>query len=232
MASIDTWLELTAAQLIHPSLPLVSLCYAQSLDGSLAMRRGEPLALSGPASQQLTHRLRAAHDAILVGIGTVLADNPQLTARLSEGENPQPVVLDSRLSMPDDAYLLAGHPIKPWIVTTETSSGLRCSELSLAGAKVLVCPADEFGRVSLPEMLAMLYEFGVRRLMVEGWARIITSFLQQRLVDRVVITVSPVFVGGLHAVEQPLAGFPRLEEMGWEAAGTDLTVWGRIKYAE
>src|SRR5512133_2370683 len=86
--------------------PLVTLSYAQSLDGSLAAQRGTPLALSGPQSMELTHRLRAAQDAILVGIGTVLSDNPRLTVRLVEGSQPQPVILDSHLRFPLNANLL------------------------------------------------------------------------------------------------------------------------------
>jgi riboflavin-specific deaminase-like protein len=80
--------------------PFVTLSYAQSLDGSIADRPGRPLALSGEASMALTHSLRASHEAILVGIGTVLADNPSLNVRLVAGKNPQPIVVDSRLRFP------------------------------------------------------------------------------------------------------------------------------------
>src|SRR5262249_3832268 len=80
--------------------PFVTLSYAQSVDGSIAARPGQPLALSGAQSMTLTHQLRVAHDAILVGIGTVLADNPRLTVRLVEGKNPQPIVADSHLRFP------------------------------------------------------------------------------------------------------------------------------------
>ena len=83
--------------------PFVTLSYAQSLDGCIAAKRGQPLALSGPQSLTLTHQLRSAHDAIMVGIGTLLADNPRLTVRLVEGRDPQPVVLDSRLRFPSEA---------------------------------------------------------------------------------------------------------------------------------
>ncbi len=76
--------------------PLVTLAYAQSLDGCIAIRKDQQLLLSGPESHLFTHQLRAAHDAILVGIGTILADDPKLTARLVNGPHPQPVVLASR----------------------------------------------------------------------------------------------------------------------------------------
>ncbi len=111
--------------------PLVTLSYAQSLDGSIADRPGRPLSLSGSQCMTLTHGLRASHDAILVGIGTVLADNPRLNVRLVTGESPQPVIVDSRLRFPPYANLLrhgrapgswptkaptpsAGRPWRPW----------------------------------------------------------------------------------------------------------------------
>ncbi len=99
---------------------MVGLCYAQSLDGCLAEARGRPTALSGPESGRLTHRLRSLHDAILVGVGTVLADDPRLTVRGVRGPSPQPVILDSRLRTPPDAYLVAQHPRPAWIAALAT----------------------------------------------------------------------------------------------------------------
>src|SRR5205823_12555295 len=106
-----------AEQHRHSSRPFVTLSYAQSVDGSIAARPGQPLALSGALSMTLTHQLRAAHDAILVGIGTVLADNPRLSVRLVEGKDPQPIVADSRLRLPLSANLLYQHPLSPWIAS-------------------------------------------------------------------------------------------------------------------
>src|SRR5512143_1701471 len=110
MQKFESWLAQADRQPSEKGRPLVSLCYAQSLDGCIAAERGRPTQLSGPETKQITHRLRALHDGILVGIGTVLADDPHLTVRHARGENPQPVVLDSRLRTPVEARLIAGHP--------------------------------------------------------------------------------------------------------------------------
>ncbi len=215
--------------------PLVTLAYAQSLDGSLSGGRGQSLGLSGPPTQELTHRLRAAHDAILVGIGTVMADDPRLTVRLVEGPQPQPIVLDSHLKFPLNARLLAG-PRSPWIATCEPPAPAARFALEQAGAQLICLSADQNGRVSLADLLFSLGKLGINSLMVEGGARVITSFLALRLVDQVILTIAPVFVGGLRAVEElvgsaengDLAGFPRLAAAGSERMGEDIVVWGEI----
>jgi 3,4-dihydroxy 2-butanone 4-phosphate synthase/GTP cyclohydrolase II len=179
--------------------PLLTLSYAQSLDGSIAATAGQPLALSGPEAMKMTHELRAGHDAILVGVGTVLADNPRLTARLAPGPQPQPVALDSRLRFPINANLLS-HPLPPIIATTGEASPARQAALESAGARVIRFPASDGGHVHLPALLEWLSQNGIKSVMVEGGSGVITSFLSARLVDRVVITIAPRFVGGLRAV--------------------------------
>ena len=179
--------------------PFITLSYAQSLDGSITATAGQPLALSGPEAMKLTHELRAGHDAILVGIGTVLADNPRLTVRLASGPNPQPVVLDSRLRLPFTANLL-GHPKPPIIASTDRASAERQAALESKGARVIRFPANEGGRVHLPALLEWLAQNGIKSVMVEGGSAVITSFLSAHLVDRVIVTIAPRFVGGLHAV--------------------------------
>lgn len=208
-------------------LPLVTLSYAQSLDGSLTLRRGKPFALSGPQSLELTHRLRAAHDGILVGIGTVLADNPRLNVRLAKGPSPQPVVLDSQLRIPPDARLLTGEGLRPWIAATTGFE--RALILERAGAKILSFSPDEQGKIPLHDMLRCLADLGMNSLMVEGGARVITAFLSQRLADLAVITVAPLWLGGLRALEVPIGeqGLV-LEDPGYEQLGRDMVVWGRI----
>ena len=214
--------------------PHITLAYAQSLDGSLAAHPGEPLALSGPESLRLTHQLRAQHDAILVGIGTVLADDPRLNVRLVEGPDPQPVILDSHLRFPLDARLL-GNSRKPWIVSVKPpppqASEDRAKVLESTGVEVLKMPADPRGRVDLPAMLNALASRGINSLMVEGGAQVITAFLNARLVDELVLTLAPVFVGGLRAVDSLLSGdsFPRLNVVSVEPCGPDWIIRGTFR---
>ncbi|MBN2641694.1 MAG: RibD family protein, partial [Victivallales bacterium] len=98
-----------------PDRPLVTLAWAQSLDGSIARKSGERLAISGPEATAMTHALRAEHDTILVGIGTVLADDPRLDVRLAPGPSPLPLVLDPTLRTPADSRLVARTDRKPWL---------------------------------------------------------------------------------------------------------------------
>jgi GTP cyclohydrolase II len=209
--------------------PFVTLTYAQSVDGCIAESQGQPLAISGPQSRAFTHQLRAAHDAILVGIGTVLTDDPRLTVRLVEApRDPRPVVLDSRLRFPASARLLAGPG--PWIATAEDADPERQALLEAAGAKVLRLPLSSPGRIDLERLLAELAEKGVKSLMVEGGATVISSFLAARLVDHLVVTVAPMLVGGLPAVARKdrrnCPGLPRLRAARYRQLGDDMIIWG------
>ena len=209
---------------MSPSRPFVTLTFAQSLDGSITRRRGEPLALSGSESMKMTHRLRAEHEAILVGIGTVLADDPSLTVRLVEGENPQPIIVDSQLRCPLDARLIGRNC---WIATTNQASQQQKQQLESLGAKIIVLPSTEDGRVSLTALLDWLAEQSIHSLMVEGGARMIQQFLRERLVDRVIVTIAPLFVGGLKSVGS-LPENMILQDVTYEQMGADLVVSGRL----
>ena len=132
-------------------LPYVTVSYAQSLDGSIAQESGTPLQISSPLSLTMTHALRSMHDAVLVGIGTVLSDDPRLTVRLVDGPNPRPVVLDSHLRMPVTSRLLS-HPKGVWLATTridEDRERILCDR----GARILGLPATSGGQVDLHALL-------------------------------------------------------------------------------
>ena len=211
--------------------PQVTLCYAQSWDGSLALRPGESLALSNPDSMRLTHRLRSMHDSILVGIGTVLADDPQLTVRECRGQNPQPIVLDSRLRMPSDARLCQSKDGRCWVITTPELARTSREDVELIG----IARAQE-GALDLALLMPVLWERGIRSIMVEGGARIISAFLRARLADAIVLTVAPNLVGGYKAVGDlglhARTQLPRIKPLNIERLADDLIMWGSLHYAE
>jgi 3,4-dihydroxy 2-butanone 4-phosphate synthase/GTP cyclohydrolase II len=202
--------------------PLVTLSYAQSLDGCLTTARGQPTALSGAQAMTFTHRLRAAHEAILVGIGTILADNPRLTVRLAEGRSPQPVVLDTHLRFPPNANLAA-----PWLFCGPQADPRRRAEMESRGARVFAVPVNAENRLELGSVLRTLAEQGITSLMVEGGAGAITSFLQAHLADQVAITVAPILLGGLRAVEKPIDA--KLANPVYEQLGDDLVVVAELR---
>jgi riboflavin-specific deaminase-like protein len=212
--------------------PFVTLTYAQSLDGCISSRPGEAVALSCQQSLKLTHKLRACHDAILVGIGTVLSDNPRLNVRLVNGDDPQPVVVDSHLRLPLGCKLLNQESLSPWIITLEKPNGKKWRTLESMGAKIHTVSPNEKGKVDLPVMLKMLGDIGINSLMVEGGARIITNFLADRLANYIVLTVAPVLLGGLRAVSNlgitPSGRCLRLENRGHRWLGEDLILWGSL----
>ncbi len=246
MVPIRAWLSEAGQFSRRHGRPLVTLSYAQSLDGCISARRGAPTSISGPEAMKLTHQLRAAHDAILVGIGTVLADDPRLSVRLVAGKNPQPVVLDSHLRLPVGARLLQGDPL-PWIATAYTNlpttekppnRNPKPAALLACGAQLLPVPVDDQGCLSLNTLLQTLSGRGINSLMVEGGARVITSFLIQDLVDQVVLTIAPILLGGLPAVERSPEQEPHpgaqpvlasLREMGYDRLGQDTIIWGKLR---
>jgi len=212
--------------------PFVTLSYAQSLDGCISARPGEALVLSGRQSMKLTHRLRAGHDAILVGIGTVLSDNPRLTVRLVNGRSPRPVVVDSMLRLPLESRLLCENLRPPWVVTAEFPDPERRKALEAAGAKIIPVPRNGNGYLDLGVVLEKLGELGLTSVMVEGGSRIITSFLKERLADYLVLTVAPIVVGGMrgvrHLQSSDMDHFRRLKNPQHRRMGEDLVLWGEL----
>jgi GTP cyclohydrolase II len=233
---VESWCASTHRYRQRKGRPLVTLSYAQSLDGSIAARRGVPLSLSGRESLRLWHRLRVCHDAILVGIGTVLTDDPQLNVRLVTGNDPQPVILDTRLRFPLKALALnSGKP--PWIITSAKSNPGKKKKLESRGAEVIRLRTTSERRIDLTHLLEYLEQRKINSVMVEGGARVITSFLRAELADYFVLTITPFFVGGLRAVEQltprKRQGGPiRLNSakiIGSRWYGRDLVIWGEFQ---
>ncbi|HAR91382.1 MAG TPA: GTP cyclohydrolase [Gammaproteobacteria bacterium] len=230
---IEVWLHSRIESFRQADRPFITLTYAQSWDGSVTNRCGETLNFSGPESTQITHQLRSLHDGILVGIGTILSDDPQLTVREWDGPNPQPVVLDSQLRTPPTARI-CHHPDKAcWILTSSGESDI----LSEHASVIPVGDSDsERQEVPLTAAMKLLKERGLNSLMVEGGATVITAFLKAGLVDGLVLTVAPRLLGGYKAIDELLAsdsGEPLLiKPIHTGQAGSDLVVWGDLQYGD
>jgi diaminohydroxyphosphoribosylaminopyrimidine deaminase / 5-amino-6-(5-phosphoribosylamino)uracil reductase len=185
------------------ALPFVTLKFAISLDGRIATKTGDSQWISGSDSLQFAHQLRAEHQAIMVGIGTLLADNPRLNVRLVEGLDPLRVIVDSRLQIPNDANVLIDGAAKNTLIATSgEAANDRLVEIENLGAEVLRLPSEPHGqRVNLQALLAELQRRSVKSVLVEGGAGIITALLGARLVNRMVVAIAPKIIGqGIEAV--------------------------------
>jgi len=183
-------------------LPLVTLKFAQTLDGRIATASGDSQWISSEEFQKLAHRLRAVNDAVLVGINTVLADDPQLTVRLVRGKNPTRIILDPGLRTPLKSKIVRACDVAPVIIaTTEQADTQKASQLRGLGVEVLEVQSDASGCIDLKHLLQALGERNISSLLVEGGAKVITSFLHQKLADKVVAALAPKILGkGIDAV--------------------------------
>jgi GTP cyclohydrolase II len=212
--------------------PAVTLSYAQTVDGCIAARRGEPFGISGPESLRLTHALRAAHDAVLVGVETAIADDPRLDVRLVRGPTPVPVILDSQLRTPTTARVFDAHARVLIMTTQANAESAAARQLSKRGATVLGVPAGQSGRPDLTFTLAALDQNGIRTVMVEGGAEVLHAFLDEGMADYAVITLAPTFLNGFSIVRpQQTEDAPRPRRMHnvvYEQVGEDLVIWGQF----
>ena len=135
-------------------LPFVTVKFAQTLDGRIASSTGHSRWISSPASRKISHRLRARNDAILAGVGNVLADDPELTTRLVPGRNPLRVILDSKLRIPMDAKVLSDQDTAPTLLVTTPDAGQRkLTTFTKKGIEVLTVPGDESGQVDIRQLV-------------------------------------------------------------------------------
>ncbi|HEV8671838.1 MAG TPA: GTP cyclohydrolase II [Candidatus Limnocylindria bacterium] len=185
----------------HHARPTVTVHWAQTIDGRIAARTGDAHWVSGESSLRLAHELRAVHDAVMVGIGTVLADDPRLTVRLVEGRSPIRVIVDSKLRVPIAASVLADRTARTIIATTPAASEERARAIRASGGEIVRAHADDSGAVDLADLLRRLRGIGIGSLLIEGGRGIITSALRDHLVDRLTVCIAPKVIGeGVAAV--------------------------------
>jgi len=195
---------------IRTGLPYVTLKFAQTLDGRIATASGDSRWISSPPSLRFAHRLRTVHDAILVGAGTVLMDNPELTCRLVRGRNPLRIVVDSGLRLPPDANIFSDGKRTVAVATCRAPVENR-RLLEKKGVEVLEIVEDPAGHVDLHQLLTVLGKRKISSVLVEGGAALATAFLMENLVDRLLIVLAPKIVGvGVNAVGD--LGIRRMED--------------------
>jgi riboflavin-specific deaminase-like protein len=187
---------------IQTRVPFVTLKFAQTLDGRIATASGHSRWISSPASLKFAHALRAVHDGILVGSGTIVKDDPELTVRLVKGRHPVRLVVDTRLVLSMDAAVLKNQDKARTIVgTTASADRKKLKELGRMGIETIIVKHDPERHVDLRELLIELGRRNLSSVLVEGGAAVITSVLRQQLADRVVAVVAPKIVGkGVEAV--------------------------------
>ncbi|BCS18037.1 RibD family protein [Aspergillus puulaauensis] len=238
-------------------LPYTTLTFATSLDSSLALSPGTRTVLSGPESKSMTHYLRSRHDAILIGVGTVVADNPGLNCRIEGvggygGEGlqgqPRPIVLDpsARWEFNEESKILIlareGRGRAPWIIS---GSGASISKekrdrLERHGGKFISLDIAETKEFSWSDLLRCLKREGLQSVMIEGGGSVINSLLEprfQHLVNSVIITIAPTWLGQGGVIVSPKRRFDetgtaiaasRLKDVQWHPFGEDVVLCGRI----
>jgi diaminohydroxyphosphoribosylaminopyrimidine deaminase/5-amino-6-(5-phosphoribosylamino)uracil reductase len=215
--------------------PLVTAKYAMTLDGKIATHTGDSRWVSGAAARERVHQLRDRVDAILVGVGTVLADDPELTTRLAQHwrpvQHPLRIILDSHGRTPLDARLLDPElPGSTLVATVHPAEGWR-REVEARGVEVLQLPADAHGRVDLRRLMRALAARRVTSVLVEGGAQVLGAFAAADLIDRLWVFVAPKLVGGRAApgpIGEPgvalMADAQPWQVQRYEQVGNDLLV--------
>jgi diaminohydroxyphosphoribosylaminopyrimidine deaminase/5-amino-6-(5-phosphoribosylamino)uracil reductase len=238
-------LESEAEHLIAPwtkfvttGVPYVVLKLALSVDGRIASRTGASKWVTGPEARARVHLLRARHDAVMVGIGTVLADDPRLTVRDAPGHSPLRVVLDTKLRIPVMSRLVqTAREVPTWVVCTTDASSSSEEALVERGVEVLRAPPSAEGRIDPTAALKILASRGIVTVMVEGGAELAGSILAGMVVDELHCFIAPMLLGprgrpGAVDWAGPATpgDAPSIVDPQWEVCGVDAHVWGQLRY--
>lgn len=218
---------------IAHNTPFIVLKTAMTLDGKIATATGDSQWITGAAARRLVHEMRDIYDGILVGVGTVLADNPSLTARLDggRGKNPLRIVVDSEARIPLTANLITDHAATTVIAVTSRAPSEKIKALETAGAEVLI--VNDSGQVDLRRLFQLLGKQNITSVFVEGGAAINGTLLRERLIDKIHVFIAPKLVGGKTA-PSPVGGKGidalqdalRLRDVAVRMIGGDILISG------
>ncbi len=215
---------------ITTGLPYVTLKVAQSLDGKIATANGRSKWITGPVSRRMVHRLRSENQAVLVGAGTVKADDPSLTARIRSGKNPIRIIVDGKLEISSNSKVLTDGLAPTWIATVKSPKRGPVSPVLQKAAEILYVGGKN-GKLDMKELMREIGKRGVSSVLIEGGSGINAAVLRAGVINRVMFFIAPKIIGGRNAI--PSVGGPginlleeaaRLGSMSVTHTGADILV--------
>lgn len=219
---------------ISRGVPFLTVKLAQSLDGKIATRKGNSKWITSDKSRTYAHRMRQDYDAIMVGVNTVIRDNPRLDPWFSK-RHPAKVVVDSQLSTPENANVFSGNA-RVFIITLPTQPGQETeNRKSLSKRAKILEVKEKAGQINLKDMLRKLAQLGITNILVEGGGTLVGSLFDERLVDKVLFFISPKIIGGKEAIGSVMGqGVPtvdksfKLREVKLRKIGEDFLFEGYV----
>ncbi len=218
--------------------PFIALKVAMTLDGKIATASGESKWITNEKSREYGYKLRDIYDGIMVGINTVISDDPLLTARVEGGKNPVRIILDSKLRIPLNAKVLIDKSARTIIATTADADKDRIKHLSKMGAEILLVDGYDTANhgVNIERLLTMLAERDICSILVEGGGEVNGSLVEHKLVDKIYFFIAPKLIGGKQA-RNPVLGKGilhlddalLLEDMKCENLAGDILITGKVK---
>ncbi len=214
------------------SVPWITLKIAQTADGRIALENGQSRWITSPESREKVHEYRSLHDAVLVGIDTVIQDNPRLTVRIPCGTTPRRIVLDSSLKIPADSHLIVENPENTIIVTSENTNPAAMAILRDKGVRILTAPVSD-NRLQISRLWREFIDSGICSILVEGGSRIFTYFLKSNLADQILLFIAPKLFGqGVPSIQGLEMVSPDDAEIfsshQWIRSGPDMLLEGNI----
>lgn len=221
---------------ISKKKPFVAMKCAMSLDGKIATKLGESKWISSKESRELVQKLRNKYTGIMVGINTVIKDNPRLTCRLEDGRSPVRIVIDSNLRIPNDSNIVkTANKVKTIVATTKGASKAKISDLKNKNVEVIITENSD-SKVNLNELMSKLYEKQIDGILLEGGGTLNYSALEEGIVDKVLFFIAPIIIGGTKSI-CPVSGDGinklneafKINNLSCSNIGQDILIEGYIK---
>ncbi|MFC1568640.1 bifunctional diaminohydroxyphosphoribosylaminopyrimidine deaminase/5-amino-6-(5-phosphoribosylamino)uracil reductase RibD [bacterium] len=217
---------------ILKSIPWITVKIAQTLDSKIALENGHSKWITCETSRRLVHQWRSEHDAVLVGVQTVMQDNPLLNVRMIDGPSPKRIVLDTNLRIPYDANIIQNNPEKTIVITSKTADDGKKHYLADMGVYIFEAEAIQ-GKIVMNSIWKKLIDHGICSVFVEGGQKVFSNFLELNMVDLLYIFTAPKFFGhGINAIHNVNKinleqGIP-FTSFNWKSTGDDMLFEGRI----